>query len=154
MLSLSGCGKKQLKSKINWINYSTAIQEAKQEGKPIFIDFYTVWCVYCIKMDKETFSDPKVIEYMNNNFKSVKIDAESDEQVVYQGKLYTKKELAKKYDVSGYPTLWLLDSEGKRIAPQAGFVDAQGLLDILEYIKTSSYKTMNFQDFINSKAGK
>ncbi|MBI4744457.1 MAG: thioredoxin fold domain-containing protein [Actinobacteria bacterium] len=153
-LSLSGCGEKQLKSKINWIDYSTAIAEAKQEKKPIFIDFFTEWCFYCKKMDKETFSDPKVIEYMNNNFKSVKIDAESNENVVHQGKIFTKKELAKEYSVSGYPTLWFLDSKGNKVAPQTGFVDAQGLLYILEYVKSGSYKSMNFQDFINSKADK
>lgn len=154
ILFLNGCGKKEIKSKINWIDYSSAIKEAKQEKKPIMIDFFTVWCFYCKKMDKETYTNSGVIEYLRDNFKSVKIDAESSEKVIHEGKIYTKKELAKTYEVSGYPTLWFLDSKGNKISPQVGFVGPQDLLYILKYIRTSSYKTMSFQDFINSKVGK
>jgi len=33
---------------------------AKIEGRPVMLDYYTDWCVDCIRMENATFSDPEV----------------------------------------------------------------------------------------------
>ncbi len=37
---------------------------AKAQGKPVMLDFYADWCVYCIQMERDTFPDPAVRDAM------------------------------------------------------------------------------------------
>lgn len=39
----------------------TAIQQAKENGQPVVLDFRADWCLPCLKMEKEIFSQPKVL---------------------------------------------------------------------------------------------
>jgi thioredoxin-related protein len=77
--------------RIAWMDMETAVAANKQNPKPFFIDMYTTWCGWCTKMDVATFSDPDVIQYINQNFHPVKFDAETDEPVMYKGRSYEKK---------------------------------------------------------------
>jgi thiol:disulfide interchange protein DsbD len=36
------------------------LQLAQDGGRPVMLDFYADWCVYCIQMEKNTFPDPAV----------------------------------------------------------------------------------------------
>jgi len=39
----------------------TAIQQAKENGQPVVLDFRADWCLPCLKMEKEIFNQPKVL---------------------------------------------------------------------------------------------
>ena len=62
-------------TKIDWIELDNNT-EIKNNGKKIIIDLYTDWCGWCKVMDRNTFTDKQVIEYINNYFLPVKFDAE------------------------------------------------------------------------------
>lgn len=76
------------KGKLTWIDIDKAASIENVEGKMYFIDVYTEWCGWCKVMDKQTFTDPKVIEFMSENFHSVKFDAEQKEAITFEGKKY------------------------------------------------------------------
>ncbi len=85
------------------ISLEQALQKAEKEGKLVFMDAYAVWCGPCKWMESNTFRDAKVGEKFNENFISIKIDME-------KGK---GPEIARKYKVNAYPTMFLLNSKGE-----------------------------------------
>ncbi len=98
------------------LNFFDASIKAKQDGKPLMIDFYTVWCVPCKKMDKTAFKDKVVVPWLLDHAMPIKIDAEKE------------KALAKRFRVSGYPTLLFLKPDGKEIGRFSGFSDTRAFV--------------------------
>ncbi|GAB4316921.1 MAG: hypothetical protein Kow0074_05190 [Candidatus Zixiibacteriota bacterium] len=137
---------------IEWLSYDEGLEKAKETGKPIVIDFYTDWCGYCKKMDRETFKDPKVISYMKENFISVRVNGESKKMVSHKGEQLSERSLTKAYRVSGFPTFWFLSSDGEPIGPAPGYKPTKSWLTLLEYVGGSHYKKMSFDTYVKSKA--
>jgi len=132
---------------LNWLSYNEGLALAEKENKYILIDFYTDWCGYCKKMDKETYSKEEVKKFLNENFVVVKVNAESDNKVVENGEEITERELAKLYQVSGYPTTWFLESNHSRIAPLPGYVTTEQFIPVLSYIGEGWYKSISFKEY-------
>ncbi len=76
---------------IEWLDMETAADRNKEEKKFFFIDIYTDWCGWCKKMDQTTFKDSGVVEYMNEHFYAVKMNAESKDPIAYKEVLYESK---------------------------------------------------------------
>ena len=51
--------------KINWMTFAEAIEAQKIKPKKILMDIYTTWCGPCKLMDKNTFQNPDVVNYVN-----------------------------------------------------------------------------------------
>ena len=98
--------------------FAQALAKAKSEGKPLFVDFYAVWCGPCKKMEKQIFTQPEVGEYFNKHFVAVQLDAEKSENV----------DAAKTYKVEAFPTLGIFDGEGKALSINVGYMNAQELM--------------------------
>ncbi|MBK9566192.1 MAG: DUF255 domain-containing protein [Saprospiraceae bacterium] len=74
--------------KLNWLTVEQASEiGTKVEIIKILVDGYTEWCGWCKVMDKKTFTDPALIEYLNKNFHVVKFNARKG-PVNYKGKAY------------------------------------------------------------------
>lgn len=121
---------------INWQGYSEAMSRGRDFDKPVFIHFTAPWCKWCKKMQRETYTDRRVIKYMNENFAMVMIDTE---------KLPT---LARKFRVESLPTLWFLDSKGRGLTSIKGYVGPDKLLRVLEYVGTKAYEDVDYQTWM------
>jgi thioredoxin-related protein len=106
---------------INWVTIEEVQELVKQEPKPVFMDFTAEWCGWCKVMDKKTFSDAEIAEFINSNYYAVKVDFESKEKFNYLGELYTGKELAKKYKITGLPTILFASPDFNKIKPVVGY---------------------------------
>lgn len=103
LLTLSGLRAGAEERGINFrhdLKWTQAMEEAKKEGKLVFVDFYTQWCGPCYNMAKTVFTLPDVGYFYNNNFLSMKIDCEEPEEGAA---------LAKKYNVHSFPTYGFID---------------------------------------------
>ncbi len=97
--------------KAKWLTtMDKAKDEAKQTGLPILALFTgTSWCPYCIKLEKEVFDKKEFKEFANQNLVLLLLDYEPGGKA----KNRTNAELLKEFRVSGFPTYFLCDAEGK-----------------------------------------
>lgn len=123
---------------IEWKGYDEGIAMAKAENKKVFLYFHADWCGYCRKMDASTFKDKKVIDYLSDNYISIKVNSDKE------------KKVASKYGVRGLPTSWFLKANSDKLSRIPGFIGEKQLLTVLKYVKTESYQTMNYRDFEKS----
>lgn len=76
-------------NEIHWITSIDELQaKMAQNPKKVYFDIYTGWCGWCKKMDATTFQNPALIKYMNANYYAVKLDAERQDVIHFQGKEY------------------------------------------------------------------
>ncbi len=125
---------------IKWRPVKEGMILGREEGKKIFMHFYTDWCVYCTMMREKTFKDPKVISYINKKYIPIRVDSD-------------RKKIAG-IDPVGLPDTWFLSKDGRPIANQPGFIGAKRILNILKYMYTDSYKKMGFMEFVESGKSK
>jgi len=139
---------------IKWLTYEEGLKAAAKQGKFLFVDFYTNWCGYCKKMDKETFTNKEVVEYLNKNFVAVKVNAESKETMNLPEGPIDGIKLARSYGVTGYPTYWFVESNGSKINKMPGYAPPDKFLPVLKFIGDGHYKTKSFKDYIESTQNK
>src|SRR5690606_29430740 len=121
--------------------------KAKQEGKKVVVDFYAKWCGYCKKMEDEVYPLENVGSTMKAFFHFVRVDIESDDMVKYNGRTFSMRELAGGFGVRSTPLYLFLDSAGKIIGSQPGFLQQDLFSGILSFIGSDAYKTQKFDDF-------
>lgn len=89
------------KAQINFVSgtYEEALAKASAEGKLLFIDFRADWCKPCLEMEKTTFQDVDLGNYMADNFISYKVDVD----------YFDGMDLQEKFNASVLPTLLVID---------------------------------------------
>jgi len=98
-----------------------AKEKARAANKHILINFTgSDWCGFCIKLQKEVFSKPEFAEYAQKHLVLVEIDFPRNKEQPETLKTANRK-LQKEYKVSGFPTLLLLDSQGKKVGQMVGY---------------------------------
>lgn len=104
--------------------WDEAMELAKKDGKVIFVDAYTTWCGPCKRMARNTFPDPKVGEFFNENFVNMKIDMEKPMGRTFQ----------RKYPVQAFPTLYWIGPDGETVHRQKGAQDAVNFLKLGKHV--------------------
>jgi thioredoxin-related protein len=99
-----------------WLTDLTKAQaQAKAEKKMVLLDFTgSDWCGWCIKLNKEVFSKPEFEEYAKKNLVLVEVDFPRNKKMS-EAQKKANDELAQKYKIEGYPTIILLNGEGRKL---------------------------------------
>ncbi|MEO9145472.1 MAG: DUF255 domain-containing protein [Ginsengibacter sp.] len=140
------------KEKINWLSVNEVNMKMKVEPRPVLIDLYTNWCYWCKVMDKKTYSDPRVVEYINKHFYAIKLNAETEDSVIWNDRSYQYDLDNKVNDFSIYVTQGRLAFPNTVIFPDVeqmpasipGFMKPKEIEVILTYFGGGSYKMMDF----------
>ncbi|UPZ14602.1 thioredoxin family protein [Flavobacterium humidisoli] len=72
------------------VPYKTALENAKKEGKPLFVMLYADWCPHCNLMKTEVLNDPAVIDFLNKNFVCTYKNIEKEEGIALKNQFNTK----------------------------------------------------------------
>ncbi|MDP1678182.1 MAG: DUF255 domain-containing protein [Bacteroidota bacterium] len=137
-----------------WKKFNEGIAEAKKSGKKILVDVYTDWCGWCKKMDAGTYPDKKVSEYLAKNYIIIKLNAEGDEKISYQGKSISPAEFAQGMGVNGYPATVFLKSDGSPITLLPGYAEPDRFIHVLSFIGENHYEKKKFTDYLTEKGVK
>ena len=107
-----------------WLtDLSQAEAQAKSENKLVLMNFTgSDWCPWCIKMEKETLTQPQFTDYAKKNLVLVLVDFPAHKEQSDTQKA-ANKALAAKYGIDGYPTLVEVKPDGTVVTKQVGYLD-------------------------------
>lgn len=120
-------------------SFNEVLAKAKSQNKIVMIDFITDWCIWCKHLDMRVYNNKEVVDYANAHQVNWKTDAEKE-----------SKDLAKKYNVTGFPTLVFVDADGNEIDKIVGFYPAPDFLEMVKKINerksTLSYLQLQYSN--------
>ncbi|MBI3130821.1 MAG: thioredoxin family protein [Acidobacteria bacterium] len=95
-----------------WIeqDYEQALAKAKAEGKVVLVDTYAEWCAQCHELDEKTWPDAAVQAWVKAHAIAVRIDTDK-----------VRPDLAPNLGIRSYPTVLVLDADGKELKRSLGF---------------------------------
>ncbi|MBP0484081.1 thioredoxin family protein [Sagittula salina] len=88
------------------------LDEANAEGKRLVLMFEQNGCVYCHQMHEEVYSDPKISQFIQDNFFVVQLNLHGDTEVIdLDGEALSEKQMARKWRVLFTPSVVFLPEE-------------------------------------------
>ena len=149
---------------INWLTLDEALALQKKSPRKIMMDVYTNWCGPCKMLDKNTFKNKDVIDYVNTYYYAVKFNGEGNEVVTFDNKTFDNPnynpananrrnaphQLTGYLQVSAYPTIVFFDEDASVIAPIRGYKTPSQLELYLKMFHKDDHKTLDTQEKFNA----
>ncbi|MCY0865333.1 MAG: DUF255 domain-containing protein [Sulfobacillus sp.] len=108
---------------IHWYEWGPeAFSRAEQEDKPILLSISAVWCHWCHVMDETTYSDPRVIHRINQDYIAIRVDND------------LRPDINQRYNMGGWPTTAILTPAGEVITG-ATYVNPDQLLGLMDQVQ-------------------
>ena len=117
-----------------WLtNIEKAKELAKKEGKTVLVEFTgSDWCPPCKALKKNVFDSKEFKAYAKKNLVLVELDFPRDKSKVSKEQATYNREQAKAFAVRGYPTIILMDADGKELTKKVGY----GRTSVAKYIES------------------
>ncbi len=96
-------------------------ESAGQQGSLYFAFFTADWCAPCHWMEKQTFTNPQLAQYVRENYLAVRVDIDQHENRVHQ----------ERFQVKLLPSILIFNAQGQLLAKVETALSSQDLLEIL-----------------------
>jgi uncharacterized protein YyaL (SSP411 family) len=143
---------------VKWYTFEQAVELNKKEPRKIMVDVYTNWCKWCKEMDKNTFNNPIIAEYLNSTYYAVKFNAEQKESItidtttfkyIAQGNSgYHELAVALLNGQMSYPSVVFLNEKVQIFHVNKGYRAAKEFDEILKFIGGNFYLTEKWETWI------
>jgi thioredoxin-related protein len=142
-------------TEIHWMTVEEVQEKMITEPRKVYMDVYTDWCGWCKVMDKKTFTNQYVIDYLNKNFYCIHFNAERAEEVLFNGKKYGRSEGSKTNELAiqwmgqrmSYPTSLFFDEGFTNPQPVPGYLEVPNMELIATYFVGNFHKTKPFEQY-------
>jgi thioredoxin-related protein len=162
--SKSKVDKKQPRAEFKWYTFEEAYALNKKNPKKIFIDIYTDWCGWCVRMDNTTWTDSTIKDYLARNFYPVKFNAERKDTVKYNGNTYVNPSpksprsahqlaVALLQGQLSYPSYVILNEKFEMLNKQMGYKVPKEMEVILHFFGEGAYNKMTYDKFTETFKG-
>ncbi len=145
---------------INWISFEKAIEAQKTLPKNIIMDVYTNWCGPCKLMEKNTFQNKFIADFINKNYYAVKFNGEGNDVINFMGRKFenirydesrsqsrnSSHQFTQFLGINAYPTTLFFDEKMNLITPIRGYLIPKQLEIYLELFKKDQYKSIKSQE--------
>ncbi len=128
---------------IAWISFEQLEDSLRANPKKVFIYFNAEWCVYCKKMEKVAFKKVSVIKKLNAEYYAVKMDAESEDIVHFDGREFTNEQSKTKRNGIHQLALLLASRENTKFS-----LPAIVILDEAFRVKHRSFEYLTDKDLL------
>jgi len=97
-------------------SYDQAKTESLKRNVPILVDFSgSDWCGWCIKLEQEVFSKTEFKDFADKNLVLLLVDFPR-RKALSAAITKQNEKLAADFSVTGFPTVLILDGQGKELA--------------------------------------
>ena len=79
----------QDRAQINWLSWQELDSALVTKPKKTLVFFHADWCAYCKKIDRVVFTKPEVIQKLNTDYYTVRMDVETTDSIHFDGKTFT-----------------------------------------------------------------
>lgn len=146
---------------VEWKTIEQAAKtDSKTNAKLYFVDFYTSWCGWCKKMDRETFANPIVAKILNTYYIPVKFDAEGGSEFTWRGTKYANMASAPGMRPSthsfakavlgtqmGFPSFGIFNSDQSKLTIIQGYQSANDFIVMLWYFASGDNRRYPFDKY-------
>lgn len=156
-ISSSSLQNKDEGKKINWMTIEEAEAAVQKEPRKVVIDVYTDWCGWCKRMDKTTFQNEVIVDYINENYYAVKLNAEQKDSIRFNGKTYKFVKQGRRgyHELAAillqgkmsYPSIVYLNENLELLQPVPGYMNAKQFEKVIKFFGGDHFKNGNFEDF-------
>ena len=136
--------------KLPWLAFDEAAERAKKENKHMIVDVYTTWCGWCKVMDRQTYGNVAVANYLTENFVLAKVNGESSAEIHWKGKVMTERAYARSVGVTGFPTTYFLKPDADIIGGAPGYIPPDNFIIYAKYVSTRWYEKGTPQEYLKA----
>lgn len=109
-------------AEVRWeTDWNRGFERARREGKPVLVNFYADWCVWCKHLETITFRDQKVAALLASRVVPVAVNIDGNVQ-----------QLIREHRIEAPPTIVVFDAAGAELGRIPGYLPPTGFLAAVE----------------------
>jgi len=106
-------------------NLGEGCNQARSDHKRVLVDVYTNRCGWCTLLERSTYVDPVLVQFLKKEFICVKVTGDSGQQ---------GRHLARTYGIKGFPCIVVLEPNGREVGKFYGYRNPQNFVFELKRI--------------------